>query len=114
MRNTCKVKLICFSVDPANEMGKVGKKKQSAAEKQRAYRARRDADPTRRSEYVKKEQERYQLGKETGRKKIIANMDERSQRRQRKMWRHCQQRHRRKPTMETPPVSPDAEQPSTS
>ena len=95
-------------------MGKVGKKNQSAAERQRAYRARRDADPTRRSGYVKKEQERYQLGKQTGRKKSIANMNERDRRRQRKMWRQCQQTHRRKPTLETPPVSPDAEQPTTS
>ena len=64
---------------------KLLKKKHSAAEKQRAYIARREADPTRRSEYLEKEQERYQLGKETGRKKSIANMDERRQHRQRKM-----------------------------
>ena len=46
----------------------------SAAEKQRRYRQRRDADQARRAEYLEKEKERYRQLKETGKSKTKNEM----------------------------------------
>lgn len=59
----------------------------SAAEKQRRYRARRDADPERRERYLEKGRERYREDLKSGRKKRISNLSERGKRRQHKKWR---------------------------
>ncbi|MEQ2227472.1 hypothetical protein ILYODFUR_038013 [Ilyodon furcidens] len=59
----------------------------SAAELQRRYRAKRDADPERRARYLQKEPEKWQQDRETGKKKRIADLTEREKRAQRKKWR---------------------------
>lgn len=59
----------------------------SAAEMQRRYRAKRDADPERRARYLQKEKEKWQRDKASGKKKGIANMTPREKRVQRKKWR---------------------------
>ncbi|XP_062846256.1 E3 ubiquitin-protein ligase BRE1A-like [Trichomycterus rosablanca] len=64
----------------------------SAAEKQRRYRARRDADPERREKYLEKEREKYREDLKSGRKKRINNLSEREKRRQRKKWRETYHR----------------------
>ena len=46
----------------------------SAAEKQRRYRQRRDADQARWAEYLEKEKERYRQLKETGKSKTKNEM----------------------------------------
>ena len=46
----------------------------SAAEKQRRYRQRRDADQARRAEYLEKEKGRYRQLKETGKRKTKNEM----------------------------------------
>ncbi|KAK3769233.1 hypothetical protein RRG08_005180 [Elysia crispata] len=60
----------------------------TAAEKQRNYRKRRDADPLRRQEYLLKEQEKYKCDVEAGKKKHVANMTDREKRSARKKWRN--------------------------
>ena len=46
----------------------------TAAEKQRRYRQRRDADQARRAEYLEKEKGRYRQLKETGKSKTKNEM----------------------------------------
>ena len=69
-------------------------KKESAAEKQRRYRQKRDANPARRAEYLKKEKEAWIRKKENGKTKRIADLSDRSQRSRRKSWREAQARKR--------------------
>ena len=52
----------------------------SAAEKQRRYRQKRDADPERRSEYLRKEKLWWNQKKSTGKVKLVAEMTDREQR----------------------------------
>lgn len=54
---------------------------------QHRYRAKRDADPERRAEYLQKEREKWQRDQETGEKKKFADLSERDQRAQRKKWK---------------------------
>ena len=83
----------------------------SAAEKQRRYRRRRDADQLRREEYLAKEKERYKKLREIGIRKSKSEMTKREHRRNRRMWR-LQKKDLRKRKKEvrnilTPPESPE-------
>lgn len=82
----------------------------SASEKQRLYRQRRDADPTRRAEYIVKRQQGYAHDIATGKRQNINDLSERAKRGQRKAWRVNQARHRQHmragETVLTPPSSP--------
>ena len=49
----------------------------SAAERQCRYRAKRDADPERRAQYLEKEREKWQQDHETGKKKKAKDLSER-------------------------------------
>ncbi|XP_039539211.1 uncharacterized protein si:ch211-67e16.4 isoform X3 [Pimephales promelas] len=82
----------------------------TAAEKQRAYRARRDADPDRRERYLRTERERWRRDVETGKKKKIGDLCDKAQRWRRKQWREAKERQKRKPFFKiipSPPVSPE-------
>ncbi|XP_018927562.1 uncharacterized protein LOC109054786 isoform X3 [Cyprinus carpio] len=81
-----------MSVDPATYtvMAK------TAAEKQREYRARRDADPVRREKYLRNERERWRRDVETGKKKRIGDLCEKAQRWRRKQWRDAKERQKRR------------------
>lgn len=68
--------------------------KLSAAEKQRLYRQRRDADPTRRAEYLAKQHQGYVNDILTQKRKKVGDLSERERRAQRKAWRVNQARHR--------------------
>ena len=59
----------------------------SAAEKPRLYREKRDANSERRAEYLKKEKERWEKRKASGKIKLVAELSEREQRKIRRMWR---------------------------
>lgn len=81
------------------------------AEKQRRYRERRDMDPSRREEHLKKRNEKYKNDVQVGRLKKISDMTPREQRKQRKEWRKIKQNQRRKKKKQevkalTPPSSP--------
>ena len=82
----------------------------SAAEKQRRYRARRDANPERRQLYLEKERLASEKKKSTGKVKHISDLSERAKRRLRKQWRDAQRKARGKDkeTHLTPPDSPHA------
>lgn len=77
----------------------------SAAEKQRRYRARRDADPVKRAEYLEKERQAWHNKKAKGKIKMIGDLSSRSQRKLRRQWREAQKRHRKKSSL---PIIPDA------
>ncbi|XP_050974501.1 uncharacterized protein si:ch211-67e16.4 isoform X3 [Labeo rohita] len=68
----------------------------TAAEKQREYRARRDADPVRREKYLRSERERWRRDVETGKKKRIGDLCEKAQRWRRKQWREAKERQKRR------------------
>ncbi|XP_049336472.1 uncharacterized protein LOC111193354 isoform X2 [Astyanax mexicanus] len=59
----------------------------SAAEKQRRYRARRDADPERRQKYLQYERQRWRRDLQQGKKKIISDLSELERIQQRYKWR---------------------------
>ncbi|XP_051761846.1 uncharacterized protein si:ch211-67e16.4 isoform X3 [Ctenopharyngodon idella] len=85
----------------------------TAAEKQRAYRARRDADPARREKYLRTERERWRRDVETGKKKRIGDLCEKAQRWRRKQWREAKERQkRRKPFFKIIASPPDSPEPS--
>lgn len=85
----------------------------TAAEKQRAYRARRDADPARREKYLRTERERWRRDVETGKKKRIGDLCEKAQRWRRKQWREAKERQkRRKPFFKIIVSPPDSPEPS--
>lgn len=69
-------------------------KEKTAAEKQREYRARRDADPVRREKYLRSERERWRRNIEAGKKKRIRDLCEKAQRWRRKKWREAKERQR--------------------
>lgn len=87
--------------------------KVSAAEKQRQYRARRNADPERRAAYLEKHRETWHEKKWQGKVKTVKNLSEREKRRKRAYWRKAQRQSReRKQVMEnqvTPPESPEVD-----
>ncbi len=68
----------------------------TAAEKQREYRARRDADPARREKYLSNERERWRRDVEKGKKKKIGDLCEKAQRWRRKQWRESKERQKRR------------------
>ena len=88
----------------------------SAAEKQRLYRARRDADPERRARHIQKEKKRWEARKLTGdpHAKSIGDMTERQKRHVRRYWKIERARNRKEmkerkkhlDNMATPPSSP--------
>uniref|UniRef100_UPI003590066A uncharacterized protein isoform X2 n=1 Tax=Myxine glutinosa TaxID=7769 RepID=UPI003590066A len=86
----------------------------SAAEKQRQYRQRRDRDPVRREEYLKKEKLQWQKRKETGKVKLVSELSDRAARKLRREWKLRRAKNRklekeRARTLDklvTPPGSP--------
>ncbi|XP_023277359.1 uncharacterized protein LOC111666286 [Seriola lalandi dorsalis] len=64
----------------------------SAAEKQRRYRARRDADPWKREKYLETQRDRYRKDLESGRKKPIDGLSERKKHKCRRKWRETYHR----------------------
>jgi hypothetical protein len=62
----------------------------SNAARQRLYRSNRDADPTRRAEYLMKKKEKYKADVKSKKRKTVADMTDRERRRERKEWR-CRQ-----------------------
>ncbi|CAG6016110.1 unnamed protein product, partial [Menidia menidia] len=85
------------------------KRKVSAAERQRQYRALRNADPERWAENLEKDRERWNKKRNAGLTRTVANLSEREQRHTRTYWREAQQRCRARGqrTFETPPPSPE-------
>jgi len=71
----------------------------SAAEKQRRYRARRDADPSRRAQYLEKQREAWYRLIRLGNVKPITELSEREKQSKRDKWRKAQQRRRQKKRM---------------
>ncbi|XP_056597894.1 uncharacterized protein LOC130415912 [Triplophysa dalaica] len=87
----------------------------SAAEKQRRYRARRDADPAKREAYLAKGRQKWREKREQGAYyKPICEQSEREKRAKRKAWRRAQEQSRRRKkqasAIVTPPLSPDSEE----
>lgn len=89
----------------------------SAAERQRRYRARRDADPERRAAYLEKQREAWHRLRSQGKVKTVADMSEREKRRKRAYWKKAKQNSReRKSRIEnviTPPDTPDNHPPQS-
>ena len=83
----------------------------SAAEKQRRYRAKRDADAQRRSEYLQKEKDKYKRDKDIGKKKLVKDMTCREHRSAKKKWRTYKQSVKKMQKdlakQLTPPQTPD-------
>ena len=65
-----------------------------AAEKQKRYRERRDADPARRAQYLQSKRDTFIRDKKSGLRKPISALVSREKRVQRKDWRKAQQRCR--------------------
>lgn len=68
----------------------------SNAERQRLYLLRRDADPTKRAEYLTKKKAKYRDDLKSHKRKKVGDMNPREQRQQRRTWRSRQQLCRRK------------------
>ncbi|XP_051512555.1 protein FAM118B-like isoform X2 [Myxocyprinus asiaticus] len=68
----------------------------SAAEKQRRYRARRDAHPSRRAEYLQKQREAWYRLIRQGKVKPISELSEKEKQCKRDDWRKAQQRRRQR------------------
>lgn len=85
--------------------------KLSAAEKQRLYRERRDADPERRAAYLKKQKQTYLKDIETQKRKRVNDLTEREKRQEQRKWRARQAKHREKViagrALLTAPPTPD-------
>ncbi len=58
----------------------------SASEKQRLYQQQRDADPTRRAEYLEKRRQGYVNDILTQKRKKVGDLSERERRAQRQAW----------------------------
>ncbi|XP_061591844.1 uncharacterized protein LOC133457029 isoform X2 [Cololabis saira] len=93
----------------------------SNAERQREYRARRNASPNRREEYLRKERIRWKKDVEAGKKKFIDDLSERAKRSKRKAWRKAKERQKRRaeiknrePADLTPPHTQESSLPQTS
>ena len=82
----------------------------SNAERQRKFRERRDADESRRREYLLKSKEKYRKDKTSGKRKLVKDMTEREKRHQRKLWRNQKRKdkERQKALLLTPPASPES------
>ena len=68
----------------------------TAAERARKYRKSRDQDLDRRREFLLRQRLRYQHDKSVGKRKLVSEMSNREQRRQRRYWRRQQEVCRRK------------------
>ena len=83
----------------------------SAADKQRQYRARRNADPEKRAAYLQKHRETWQENKQRGKVTAVKDLSKREKRRKQAYWRKAQRQTReRKKVIEsqfTPPQSPE-------
>lgn len=83
----------------------------SAAERQRQYRARRNADPGRRAAYLKKHREKWHVDKSLGKVKTQKDLSKRGKRWKKAYWRKAQRQTReRKKVLQnqvTPPESPE-------
>ncbi|KAK7918767.1 hypothetical protein WMY93_010051 [Mugilogobius chulae] len=83
----------------------------SAAERQRRYRARRNADTEKRQKYLESERQRWQRNKELGKKKLINDLSDREKRQQRKKWRENNRKRKeakaKMKNLDTPPLTPD-------
>ena len=91
----------------------------TAAEKQRCYREKRDADPEKRAMFLKQQRERYERDKQRGLKKGVKDMSPREHGAAKKVWRNQNRATREKQkeleNVETPrrtPPSPDPPYPS--
>jgi len=89
--------------------------KKSRAEIQRAYRERRDADPSRRQQYLQKEHNKYRKDVQCGKRKLVADIQsQRELRKVRKEWKNRQHDHRSRVALlkdtglNTPPWSPES------
>uniref|UniRef100_A0A8C2DY59 Protein FAM118B n=1 Tax=Cyprinus carpio TaxID=7962 RepID=A0A8C2DY59_CYPCA len=71
----------------------------SAAEKQRRYRAQRDADPSRRAQYLEKQREAWYRLIRHGKVKPVAELSESEKQSKRDQWRKAQQRRRQRNRM---------------
>ena len=84
---------------------------QTAAERARKYRAKRDADPTKRAEYLEKEKNRWHRNVAVGKIKTVATMTDREHRKAKKTWKDKMRKYRQKkkgdPVSLTPPSTPD-------
>ncbi|KAL7377922.1 hypothetical protein ABVT39_006238 [Epinephelus coioides] len=102
-----------FAVSVLSNLLNVREMKLSAAEKQRQYRARRNADPERRAAYLQKNRETWHENKKLGKVKTMKDLSEREKRRKRAYWRRAQRQSReRKQVIEhqvTPLQSPDVD-----
>ncbi|KAK2857675.1 hypothetical protein Q7C36_005594 [Tachysurus vachellii] len=82
----------------------------TAAERQRQYRARRDADAERRETYLRSDRERWKRDTEAGKKKKISDLGDRAKRHKRKMWGDAKKRQKNREALrnsDTPPQTPD-------
>lgn len=70
----------------------------SAAEKQRKYRARRDADPARRAAYLEKQRQAWHRLRAQRKVKTVGMMSEREKRSKRAYWRKAQKESRERKT----------------
>ncbi|XP_055020330.1 uncharacterized protein LOC129411969 [Boleophthalmus pectinirostris] len=75
----------------------------SGAERQRLYRARRDADPEKRAQYLERTRERWKKERELGKRKSIKEVSESERSLKRQQWRRAQARRRarKKATLDT-------------
>ena len=84
------------------------------AERQAAYRAKRDADPQRKSRHRDTEKTTYVSKKQSGKVLVIENMTDRERRKKRKDWQRASRRYRMKRNEEgdatemTPAGTPEA------
>ncbi len=87
----------------------------SAAEKQRRYRQRRDADPERREAYLGKERAKWRKDRDTEKKRSVSELNYRERRAKRRNWRAAQVKSRTAKAVSTaiidqcmtPPLSPE-------
>ncbi len=75
--------------------------KVSAAERQRQYGARRNADPVRRAANLEKDRERWKKRRNAGLTSEVADLSERGQRHKQRYWREAQQRCRARKKAQT-------------
>ena len=82
----------------------------SAAEKQRRYREKRDADPERRQKWLTYQKTKYKLDKKQGKKKLVKDMTPREHRKEQKQWKkrqeQCREHKKHLQQQETPPNTP--------
>lgn len=87
-------------------------KANSAAQKQREYRARRDSDPERRAQYLEKERASWAKKKAEERWQPMSSLSDREKRSRRRKNREAQMRYRQRQsatsTLSTPPTTPSS------